>query len=51
MIPLKATAMTGSAHYMNMPVEPGDIVVVPGGGNVMVTGWVYRPGYFKSVRD
>ncbi|MGH8322734.1 MAG: polysaccharide biosynthesis/export family protein [Steroidobacteraceae bacterium] len=46
-IPLKATAMTGSAHYMNMPVEPGDIVVVPGGGNVMVTGWVYRPGYFQ----
>ena len=38
--------MTGSAHYMNMPVEPGDIIVVPGGGNVMVTGWVYRPGYF-----
>ena len=46
-IPLKSTAMTGSAHYMNMPVEPGDIVVVPGGGNVMVTGWVYRPGYFQ----
>jgi len=46
-IPLKATAMTGSAHFMNMPVEPGDIVVVPGGGNVMVTGWVYRPGYFQ----
>ncbi|MGA9725349.1 MAG: polysaccharide biosynthesis/export family protein [Candidatus Binatus sp.] len=46
-IPLKATAMTGSAHFMNMPVEPGDIVVVPGGGNVMVTGWVYRPGFFQ----
>jgi protein involved in polysaccharide export with SLBB domain len=44
---LKATAMTGSAHYMNMPVEPGDIVVVPGGGNVMVTGWVYKPGFFQ----
>jgi polysaccharide export outer membrane protein len=46
-IPLKATAMTGSAHYMGMPVEPGDIIVVPGGGNVMVTGWVYRPGFFQ----
>lgn len=46
-IPLKATAMTGSSHYMNMPVEPGDIVVVPGGGNVMVTGWVYKPGFFQ----
>ena len=30
-----------------MPVEPGDIIVVPGGGNVMVTGWVYRPGFFS----
>jgi protein involved in polysaccharide export with SLBB domain len=46
-IPLKSTALTGSARYMNMPVEPGDIVVVPGGGNVMVTGWVYRPGFFQ----
>jgi protein involved in polysaccharide export with SLBB domain len=46
-IPLKATAMTGSGRFMNMPVEPGDIVVVPGGGNVMVTGWVQRPGYFQ----
>jgi polysaccharide biosynthesis/export protein len=45
-IPLK-TAMTGSAHYMSMPVEPGDIIVVPGGGNVMVTGWVYHPGFFQ----
>jgi len=44
-IPLK-TAMRGSAKYMNMPANPGDIIVVPGGGNVMVTGWVYKPGYF-----
>jgi len=32
---------------MNMPANPGDIIVVPGGGNVMVTGWVYKPGYFQ----
>ena len=44
-IPLK-TAMRGSAKYMNMLANPGDIIVVPGGGNVMVTGWVYKPGYF-----
>ena len=44
-IPLK-TAMRGSAKYMNMPANPGDIIVVPGGGNVMVTGWVYGPGRF-----
>lgn len=45
-IPLKSNAFQGSLSYTNMPVEPGDIVVVPGGGNVMVTGWVYRPGFF-----
>jgi polysaccharide export outer membrane protein len=45
-IPLKSGAFQGSLSYTNMPVEPGDIVVVPGGGNVMVTGWVYRPGFF-----
>jgi len=45
-IPLKSGAFQGSLSYTNMPVEPGDIIVVPGGGNVMVTGWVYRPGFF-----
>jgi polysaccharide biosynthesis/export protein len=45
-IPLKS-AMRGSAKYMNMLASPGDIIVVPGGGNVMVTGWVYKPGYFE----
>lgn len=44
-IPLKSS-MRGSAKYMNMPAHPGDIIVVPGGGNVMVTGWVYGPGRF-----
>jgi len=45
-IPLKNSAFRGSITYTNMPVEPGDIIVVPGGGNVMVTGWVYKPGFF-----
>lgn len=46
-IPLKSGAFQGNLSYTNMPVEPGDIVVVPGGGNVMVTGWVQRPGFFS----
>jgi polysaccharide biosynthesis/export protein len=46
-IPLKSNAFQGSLSYTNMPVEPGDIIVVPGGGNVMVTGWVYKPGFFS----
>ena len=46
-IPLKSEAFQGSLSYTNMPVEPGDIIVVPGGGNVMVTGWVQKPGFFS----
>ena len=46
-IPLRTNAYTGTAHYLNLPVEPGDVLVIPGGGNVMVTGWVYRPGFFQ----
>ena len=46
-IPLKSTAFRGNINYTNMPVVPGDIIVVPGGGNVMVTGWVYKPGFFS----
>jgi polysaccharide biosynthesis/export protein len=45
-IPLKSHALNGSARYLNMPVRPGDVLIVPGGGNVMVTGWVYKPGFF-----
>ncbi len=46
-VPLRANSFNGGTHYLNMPVEPGDVLVVPGGGNVMVTGWVYHPGFFQ----
>lgn len=46
-IALKNTALTGSGGYLNMPVRPGDVIVVPGGGEVMVVGWVQNPGHFK----
>jgi protein involved in polysaccharide export with SLBB domain len=46
-VPIRANAYTGSRHFINLPVAPGDVIVVPGGGNVMVTGWVYKPGFFQ----
>ncbi len=46
-VPIRANAYTGSKHFINLPVEPGDVIVVPGGGNVMVTGRVYKPGFFQ----
>ncbi len=46
-IGLKSTALTGGGAYLNMPVRPGDVIVVPGGGQVMVVGWVQNPGHFQ----
>ena len=46
-IPVRSKSLTGAGRYLNLPVRPGDVIVVPGGGDVMVVGWVHRPGYFK----
>ncbi len=46
-IKMKSTSLTGAGKYINMPLKPGDVIVVPGGGNVMVVGWVQTPGYFQ----
>jgi protein involved in polysaccharide export with SLBB domain len=46
-IRLKSTSLTGAGRFINMPVRPGDVIVVPGGGDVMVVGWVQHPGYFR----
>jgi protein involved in polysaccharide export with SLBB domain len=46
-IPVRSTTLTGAGRYVNLPVRPGDVIVVPGGGDVMVVGWVEQPGYFQ----
>jgi protein involved in polysaccharide export with SLBB domain len=46
-IKIKSTSMTGAGKYINLPLRPGDVIVVPGGGNAMVVGWVQSPGYFQ----
>ena len=46
-IKIKSTSLTGAGKYINLPMRPGDVIVVPGGGNVMVIGWVQTPGYFQ----
>ncbi len=46
-ISLHSTSLTGSGRFLNLPVRPGDVIVVPGGGQVMVVGWVQHPGHFE----
>jgi polysaccharide export outer membrane protein len=33
--------------YLSMPARPGDIVMIPGAGEVLVQGWVEKPGAYK----
>jgi protein involved in polysaccharide export with SLBB domain len=47
-INLKGTLPAGVGKYVNMPMRPGDVVIVPGGGDVMVVGWVHQPGRFQA---
>lgn len=36
-----------SRRYLLLPVRPGDVIMVPAGGEVLVDGWVERPGSYK----
>jgi len=33
-----------TTNYLDLPVRPRDVIVVPSGGSVMVEGWVRNPG-------
>jgi polysaccharide biosynthesis/export protein len=34
-------------QYLPLPVRPGDVIMVPGSGEVLVQGWVEKPGAYK----
>jgi polysaccharide biosynthesis/export protein len=34
-------------QYLPLPVRPGDVIMVPGSGEVLVQGWVGKPGAYK----
>jgi polysaccharide biosynthesis/export protein len=46
-ISLDGINRSGNEKYLNMPARPGDIIMVPGGGEVLVQGWVGKPGAYK----
>ena len=37
----------GNELYLSLPARPGDILMIPGGGEVLVQGWVEKPGAYK----
>ena len=46
-ISLDGINKSGQAMYLTMPARPGDIVMIPGAGEVLVQGWVEKPGAYK----
>jgi len=46
-ISLDSVNRSGNQMYFNMPVMPGDVVMVPGAGQVLIQGWIEKPGAFK----
>jgi len=44
---LNGATLDGAGKYVDMPMRPGDVLIVPGGGDVMVVGWVHQPGRFQ----
>ena len=46
-ISLDSINRSGNQMYLSMPARPGDIIMVPGGGEVLVQGWVGKPGAYR----
>jgi polysaccharide export outer membrane protein len=46
-IDLKNLTAGTNQLYLALPVRPGDVLMVPGGGDVLIEGWVAKPGSYK----
>jgi polysaccharide export outer membrane protein len=46
-INLNSMVRGGNEKYLAMPARPGDVIMVPGAGEVLVQGWVGKPGAYK----
>jgi len=47
LIDVKELSYGGYQLYLSLPVRPGDTIMVPGGAQILVEGWVDKPGAFK----
>jgi polysaccharide export outer membrane protein len=46
-IDLKDFTRGSHQRYLPLPARPGDVIMVPGAGEVVVQGWVEKPGAYK----
>ena len=44
---LQNLARGGNQIYLSLPARPGDVIIVPVSGQVLVQGWVGKPGPYK----
>ena len=44
---LQNLARGGEQIYLSLPARPGDVIIVPASGQVLVQGWVEKPGPYK----
>ena len=48
-IDVKQLSFGGNQQYLSLQVRPGDVIMVPGGGQVLVEGWVEKPGAYPMT--
>jgi protein involved in polysaccharide export with SLBB domain len=46
-IQIDLSSSRNSKEFVDLPARPGDVIIVPASGEVMVQGWVASPGAFK----
>ena len=47
LIDIKQLSFGGNQQYLSLQVRPGDVIMVPGGGQVLLEGWVEKPGAYS----
>lgn len=46
-INLDSIQRSGNEKFLTIPARPGDVLMIPGSGEVFVQGWVQKPGSYK----
>jgi polysaccharide export outer membrane protein len=46
LIDIQQLSFGGHQQYLSLQVRPGDVIMIPGGGQILVEGWVEKPGAY-----